>query len=196
MDDFILEIPNSLSKNVCDKIIKQFEEDDTKLQGCFGKGYVNKKTKTSIDLFLSAFSDWNHIDNLLSKALSIGVDKYRKYIRETKSDTEPESWSVDMRYLYDSGYQIQRTDTNGFYKWHHDFLLGDKECRILTFIWYLNTLEPEQEGNTEFIGGKKVRPETGKLLLFPATWTGLHRGGVLKSGKKYLITGWLFKNLD
>jgi hypothetical protein len=48
-------------------------------------------------------------------------------------------------------------------------------------------------GETYFIDGK-VKPTTGKLLLFPATWTYLHKGDIPRSNSKYIITGWLYNN--
>ena len=34
----------------------------------------------------------------------------------------------------------------------------------------------------------------GKLLIFPATWTYMHRGNVPISEDKYIVTGWLYGN--
>ena len=33
--------------------------------------------------------------------------------------------------------------------------------------------------------------EVGKTLIWPAEWTHAHMGDVLKSGTKYIITGWM-----
>ena len=37
----------------------------------------------------------------------------------------------------------------------------------------------------------KIKPEIGKTLIWPAEWTHAHRGEVLNSGVKYIITGWM-----
>ena len=47
----------------------------------------------------------------------------------------------------------------------------------------------EEGGETYFYNGK-VKPEAGKLILFPATWTYNHKGNMPKSDDKYIITGW------
>jgi hypothetical protein len=39
-----------------------------------------------------------------------------------------------------------------------------------------------------------VKPEAGKLLFFPATWTYPHRGMMPISNDKYIITGWIYLN--
>ena len=61
---------------------------------------------------------------------------------------------------------------------------------LLTFLFYLNTLE--EGGHTEFWGNYKIKPETGKLLLFPASWTFPHCGKTPISDNKYIITGWIY----
>lgn len=196
---FVLEIQNNLSKNACDKIIQQFEDDPRKMDGVFGMGQVDKNVKTSVDLALNRVShesQWKWVDELLSRKLSEGIRKYTNHVSKKYCYFSPNTCISFLNCMYDTGYQIQRTDPGGFYKWHTDFSMTNTNVRAVTFIWYLNTLEIEQEGATELIDGTKIRPEAGKLLLFPATWTGIHRGGVLKSGKKYIITGWLHMPKD
>lgn len=197
--DFILEIPNNLSEKFCNIVIDQFEKDDRKKDGVVGMfRRIDKNVKTSIDLCLNEVKNdtpfWNDVDKVLSKKLSDAIIQYKNYISEKFDDYTAENWGIFLNDMHDTGYQIQRTDPGGFYVWHNDFMVENSRSRYLTFIWYLNTLEKDQEGNTEIIDDIKIRPETGKLLIFPATWTTVHRGGVLKYGKKYLITGWLYNN--
>ena len=35
----------------------------------------------------------------------------------------------------------------------------------------------------------KIKPMQGKTMIWPAEWTHAHSGEVVKSGKKYIITG-------
>jgi hypothetical protein len=100
--------------------------------------------------------------------------------------------------MRDEGYSIQEMKTGDFYDWHADFdgdtLVNIDGNRCITAIWYLNTLDEDQGGCTEFWGGKKVRPKQGMLLFFPSTWTYLHRGAPVKnSGVKYTCITWLNK---
>ena len=83
----------------------------------------------------------------------------------------------------DTGYQIQRTRPGDFYDWHHDSI----GPRILTFIWYLNDIK--NAGYTEFLDGTKIQPETGKFMIFPATWNYMHRGVSPKDETKYICKG-------
>ena len=62
--------------------------------------------------------------------------------------------------------------------------------RLFAWMTYLNDVE--DGGTTDFdYYDLKIKPECGKTLIWPAEWTHAHTGSILKSGKKYIITGWL-----
>ena len=55
---------------------------------------------------------------------------------------------------------------------------------------YLNDVD--DGGTTDFhYYDIKIKPEKGKTLIWPSEWTHAHSGSVLKSGEKYIITGWI-----
>ena len=76
-----------------------------------------------------------------------------------------------------------------------DFVIDEKKkkYRVITFIWYLNNVE--EGGETEFWKDYNIKPTTGKLVLFPASWTFPHRGKMPISDDKYIITGWIYLNI-
>ena len=62
--------------------------------------------------------------------------------------------------------------------------------RLFAWMTYLNDVV--DGGQTNFSHyGIKIKPETGKTLIWPAEWTHAHTGEVLKSGTKYIVTGWI-----
>jgi hypothetical protein len=62
--------------------------------------------------------------------------------------------------------------------------------RVFAWMTYLNNVD--DGGTTDFeYYDIKVKPEIGKTLIWPAEWTHAHRGSILKSGSKYIITGWI-----
>ena len=62
--------------------------------------------------------------------------------------------------------------------------------RLFAWMTYLNDVE--DGGQTNFSHyGIKIKPEIGKTLIWPAEWTHAHTGEILKSGTKYIITGWM-----
>jgi Rps23 Pro-64 3,4-dihydroxylase Tpa1-like proline 4-hydroxylase len=94
---------------------------------------------------------------------------------------------ITSRYCYQLiKMKIQKS---GKYEWHSDACNQTKEERVLTFIWYLNT--KDQDGETDFLY-KKIKPHTGKLVIFPATWDYIHRG--CPTENKYIITGWIYRS--
>ena len=97
--------------------------------------------------------------------------------------------SCGIRYL-DMGYptlpQIQRTDKGGHFDWHSDY---SDPIRWLAVIVYLNDIDEENGGSTEFNSGRKVQPERGKVIIFPVTHLHLHKGNTILNGpSKYIIT--------
>ena len=79
----------------------------------------------------------------------------------------------------------------GNFKCHEDFSVDDKtnKYRCLNFIWYLN--EVEIGGETAMIDNYKIKPQIGKLVLFPSEWFYIHCGNIPQSSDKYIITGWI-----
>ena len=62
--------------------------------------------------------------------------------------------------------------------------------RLFAWMTYLNDVD--DGGQTNFGHYKiKIKPEIGKTLIWPAEWTHAHSGEILKSGKKYIVTGWM-----
>jgi len=89
--------------------------------------------------------------------------------------------------------QVQHYKKNiGLFQYHDDsqILWEEKTRRVLVFIWYLNDVT--DGGDTEFCGTYSIKPQTGKLIIFPAEWTFPHRGLIPKSNDKFIITGWVF----
>lgn len=198
--DYILEIDCNLPPVLCEKMIKLFELDNRKAPGItMSKSPDTKldKVKFSTDLIISSdnsFDEWSDIDKVLKNKLTEGLEKYGKHlfnIYKSKSVNWETSTAPIFAKMQDCGYQIQRTNKGEYYDWHNDE--HQESNRTITFLWYLNTLNPNVDGGTtEFECGKSIVPTQGKMILFPATWTYVHRGSpVLSDNSKYICTGWI-----
>lgn len=176
--DLVMVIDNNLDPNMCKDIIEKFEKDTRKYPGATGGGLVTEM-KNSIDLMISRFSDWETIEDRLDDVLRENIKSYQKFIDSKFPHDE------NVTNVWHSGYQIQKS---GYYKWHNDYLYEYGGSRILTFIWYLNTIDEGGETGFHF---KKIKPETGKFVMFPSTWDYPHCG--FPTENKYIITGWLWK---
>lgn len=82
----------------------------------------------------------------------------------------------------------------GYHVWHAEQGSGMDCSRVLTYMLYLNTLDVEEGGETEFLYQKlRFRPEENVMLVWPAAFTHAHRGNmVLGNRSKYIITGWFY----
>jgi hypothetical protein len=49
-------------------------------------------------------------------------------------------------------------------------------------------MDEDAGGCTEFSNGRVVRPEKGKVLIFPTTPQYVYRGAIVNKGTKYEIT--------
>ena len=177
--DFIYVERSALPKSFCNNVIEKFEQDDRKRQGQVGGG-VCLEIKRSSDLSISELDDWESYDQAFFRCLNNGLKKYLRFLPEEYIKNKALSELGN-----DTGYQIQKTQPGDYYIWHHD----QTKTRLVTFIWYLNDVK--DGGYTEFIDGTRIQPETGKLIIFPATWDFLHRGVSPKTETKYLCTGWV-----
>ena len=178
---FIFEFTNSISSANCKDIINRFESSESDhYQGRVGQMFEeNTDVKKSTDMVISGKDNWKDIDELLftslAKALS-GVKKQFDFF------TGP---------FKDIGYAVQRTKPGEFFHWHVDSGSHQFSDRQLVAIWYLNDVVGPG-GETEFLNQDvKIKPEAGKLILFPPFWTHEHRGVTLKKGIKYIATTWV-----
>lgn len=91
--------------------------------------------------------------------------------------------------------KIQKTiPGGGYHLWHCEQNAGDMGNRVLAYSLYLNTLEKDSAGETEFLYQKlRVPPKQNSIAIWPAAYTHTHRGNVVHGDKaKYIITGWFY----
>lgn len=172
---------NALPEDVCGNIIERFEAaTDEQYQGRVGQTEnENLQVKRSTDLVISGKPQWKDIDRALFGSLASGI----KFMRQKHG-------FFNGRFK-DFGYAIQRTSEGEYFHWHVDSGSHSFSDRQLVAIWYLNDV-PGPGGETEFRHqGVSIKPEAGKLILFPPFWTHEHRGVTLEHGVKYIATTWV-----
>ena len=92
--------------------------------------------------------------------------------------------------------KVQKTKAGGgYHQWHCEngqFLYRD---RVLAWMVYLNTVPSQNGGGTDFLHQKlTLQPEAGTIVLWPASYTHVHRGGFLTGNvDKYIATGWFIR---
>jgi hypothetical protein len=175
----VYEILEALTPDQCSHMIDLFEtHPDLQQPGITGNG-VDPDVKQSTDLYIKPISFWQSIDTLLFDSLALALGEL-----QLVNDFFMQHQMVD------EGYQIQRTDPGQYYHWHCDDL--PPKHRTMVAIWYLNDLQHDQGGRTQFKQQDlSIRPAAGTLLLFPPYHTHTHRGETLNYGQKWIATTWL-----
>ena len=195
---------NLFTPEECKEYIEYYEKRLHKFQGqtidTLGKISVNTDFKDSLDAHL--FGDGRapnqppiarRLWNLYMDKLKICHSEYMKHVAPL-DPTEPHGPFILKNFMHrgrSTTPQIQRTDKGckGF-AWHTDSSgCGGKETRNIAVIIYLNDIDEANGGSTEFNSGRKVQPEMGKALFFPASHLHIHRGNPILNGpSKYIIT--------
>jgi len=172
---------NVLSEEFCQDAIARFEAaTDEQYQGRVGQTSTeNVEVKKSTDLVISGKPHWQDVDRTLFSTLADALTVLRS-----------EHTFFQGRFK-DFGYAIQRTQPGEYFHWHVDSGSHSFSDRQLVAIWYLNDVAGPG-GETQFRHQQiSVKPEVGKLLVFPPFWTHEHRGVTLEKGVKYIATTWV-----
>ncbi len=178
---FIFEQRNALPAEACEAIIRRFEvAGDEQQPGRAGEaGNLNELLKKTTDLVVSGKPAWKDVDQLLFRSLGRAIVEFREAFPYFKGPFK------------DLGYQVQRYRPGEYYHWHVDADSRPLAERQLVALWYLNDV-PGPGGETEFVHQQvAVRPEQGKLVLFPPFWTHEHRAVTVQEGVKYIATTWV-----
>jgi hypothetical protein len=200
INEFIYAYENVIDEFLCKKIIKLFDNEPFKNKGIVKNGFL-PEIKNTTDIVLcnntiskSVFNkEWIKIVDVLTKQINKYVSKYIETLEKT--DNILFKTSVGEFIEFDA-FMIQKyTKNEGKYEYHNDHQYDMDRSRLITYIFYLNSIE--SGGETEFNGGKTIiKPESGKLVLFPATWTYPHCGKIPITEDKYIITGWIYTSCN
>jgi len=208
LDRYIYINENSLSTDLCDEIINKFEEEEKKRAGSTFGG-IQPKVKDTIDYDIEINNPkWSRIRETLIAELVNNIEIYASKLDLLMYHLQPLDISVvtnnpkkniykelDFNGLFFETIMVQKYKSNtGRYVYHNDFSSESdkKRYRVLTYIYYLNDVE--EGGETQFWDNYKIKPQKGKLVLFPASWTYPHSGLMPISHDKYIITGWIYQD--
>jgi hypothetical protein len=178
--DLVMVEDGVLDSKFCKEIISRYEMDTRHQPGITYKG-LDPSIKNSQDLMIDRFLEWEDVCRRIDDILRIFIKRYSDFV--TKKFPKPDSFDD----TWHMGYQIQKS---GHYLWHNDSAVEHGKVRVLTFIFYLNTVEGGETG----FHYKQVNPVQGRGVMFPATWDYIHCGQ--PANGKYILTGWLYRNIQ
>jgi prolyl 4-hydroxylase len=176
---------NLENDNLCNKIIEFFKNNKSlQTQGASASG-VNTKIKKTIDISIKP--------NDLKKEKFEIFKQYMSDLHKCFLDYQNQ-WpflKTMIKNVYIPSFNIQRYE-----KGDHFALLHSERTNLSTshrlFAWMTYLNDVDDGGQTNFSHyGIKIKPQTGKTLIWPAEWTHAHTGEILKGGTKYIVTGWI-----
>ena len=212
--EFIYECDDVFPVDFCNRVIDKFEKSNLKFKGMIGDN-ITSSIKRSTDLRIYDEPEWVEEEKYFHDMIRKAMKKYETFLLKMDVDDQVKK---SMSYILNESHvyppQIQRTrkshspetkwgsgdetsrrgslgcEGREYYHWHHD-QSRNFHWKLFTYIIYLNDVEEDSGGTTEFSCGKIIQPKAGKIIFFPCTWTYFHRGKTLEKGIKYIATNGL-----
>lgn len=179
LQDLICVYENVLDQDTCKFAINLFEENTSRHER---KDFIlgSKFTQLNVTEHLNDLSEATQFHKLIfSKVLEykqIYYDKVGKKLFPLQNSFE------QLR------IKKYNNDNHDCFDYHVDVMDHQTAKRFLSFFWYLNDV---------FVGGETIfedvtiKPETGKLVIFPPLWMFPHEGKHPISNEKYLLSTYL-----
>lgn len=177
--DFIRVEENVLDENVCKKLIEYFDTHEP-----LHERVDNDKIPNFTQLNFTINSKENEeIENLHHYLISKTFEYRDKYYAHVGRDCFPKEHQFEQFRI--KKYQANTEDQ---FDTHIDVTDHSSAKRFLSFMWYLNDVE--DGGETEF-ADILIKPQCGKLLIFPPLWLFPHKGHISRSNDKYILSTYL-----
>ena len=185
--DFIMEIDNFLSKEWFDHAVEYFENmqkaglvadrSNEAMKHVFDDSTLTMHGEYSIQISGTQHLSESFLTEFWNKAYPIYIKQY-SILKNLATHS--------IFYI-----KMQRTEIGqGYHTWHCETADRSSSSRLMAFILYLNDVD--EGGETEFLYyPKRIKPSSGKLILFPGSYTHTHKGNQPLSNTKYILTGWV-----
>ena len=170
---------------LCKNIINLFEKrNDRHGQGEFG-GAIQLDKKDTIDISVDIYELFGESEfSIAREYIDFVASCYLQYCEE---------WPFMKRFKNAKigRFNFQKYHTGKHFLHIHSERMRLYEChRLFAFMTYLNDVE--EGGETTFNHYDiKIKPKTGRTIIWPAEWTHAHAGLTVDAGVKYIATGWI-----
>ena len=171
MDNYIIEKKNVFTNEFCHEIIDIYNNYDMENVLNIKQNFcrVNlKKYENIVNILLCINSKLQ--EQLINMRLNININ------------TEI--------LVFDDYNFLKFEKENGFINYLNDFTVFKNIYSYMEFIIFLNDVE--DGGLVEISGNYKIKPEKGKLLIFPSGWIFPYSHKKPLSDDKYIISGKIF----
>jgi len=175
-----------MEATICDQIINYYDKHKEKSkQGISGSGIINLEVKDRKDISISPRELNLPGNEIFNKYFATLFEFYKDYndqwpfLASMVKKIEIGSFNIG-KYIAGQHFQKVHTERSSLGNLH----------RLFAFMTYLNDVK--DGGSTYFTHyDLDIKPVKGLTLIWPAEWTHAHKGNIINSGSKYIITGWL-----
>lgn len=179
LNDLIKVYDNALSQEMCNTLIELYETNPD---------YHEKHEINGNPLFTQFnFTEaTNYSDDVstLHRHIMLEIHRYLyDYFQHVDRRCFPKQYGFEE-------LRIKKYKNDGKEKFHTHVDVKDYSTarRFIAFMFYLNTVE---EGGETVFTDLTIKPEAGKLLVFPPLWMYPHEGKAPVSNEKYLLSTYL-----
>jgi len=174
--NFIESYPNALSDDVCDLLIDMV--DDLVTQNHEGVVVRDCDGRNDVSICASLYSRFSEVSTIIFNT----IDKYMEHYSD-KYHT-----NYKLKHIYPE-IKLQKSSKGGGFTALHTEQAIEYPSRYAVWMIYLNDVV--KGGATEFeYYNLKVQPTKGTLLIWPASYTHMHRAAPDLGQDKYIATGW------
>jgi predicted 2-oxoglutarate/Fe(II)-dependent dioxygenase YbiX len=143
------------------------------------QSYVNENRSSSYQIV-----DEQYYNELHGRLREVMLESGRFY----------QCFNKGLFFRKDENWELLRYQESDRFGPHVDCIAGTMfDRRMLTVLAYLN--DDFEGGETRFVSPgpeMTVKPEQGKIVMFPPYYTHPHEGLVVTAGTKYAVLGWLY----
>lgn len=178
--DLIQIHDNALPLDLCNALINFFETNPDSQERV-----DNYKKPTFTQLNLTELTDNTEAVELQRQALV----HMGRYLKEYYHLVDRRCFPKEHQHGFEQ-FRIKKykNDGNDMFNTHVDVQDYMTSRRYISFFWYLNTVD---DGGETVFTDLTIKPEAGKLVIFPPLWMFPHKGNPPISNDKYLLSTYL-----
>ncbi len=183
----ILVNDNCISAVECNQIIEWFEANKNDQQpGQVGSERTDTKAKVSVDI-----PRWFQLQEMPEKILETGLRTSAVQYQQERQHI----FKTLHGMVVDDSYVLQRYKPNeGFFNLHCENTTPHNTNRTMAWMVYLNDVA---DGGTHFSEQNfDCEAKQGRMVIWPAYFTHMHKGIISQTTIKYIATGWVTWNMD
>jgi Rps23 Pro-64 3,4-dihydroxylase Tpa1-like proline 4-hydroxylase len=179
LEDYIQVFDNILPEEFCDEILNEYKKsDEWKYSRISSQEILDLNTRNCSAILISD----QHLNNSVRKQIDKTLFEYSKECVKKYSELFS-NFQIDI----DTGYEILKYDTGGFYVQHTDSFKEQQRSVSCSF-----TL------NDDYVGGEfaffdreiMIKPTKGSVIMFPSNFMYPHEVMPILEGTRYSVITW------